>query len=97
MINLDLEKNVILNVLKEKNFDVNTLDAVVGRGGMLKPIEGGTYEVNDDYARRFKSWSIKDNMHLILGGILANEIADELGIPAFIVDPVVVDELARCS
>ena len=35
---LDFRKDVILDVLKEKNFDINTLDAVVGRGGMLKPI-----------------------------------------------------------
>ena len=34
----DFRKEVIINVLKEKNFDVNTLDAVVGRGGMLKPM-----------------------------------------------------------
>ena len=38
-------KNVILDVLKNKKFDITTLDAVVGRGGMLKPMPGGTYEV----------------------------------------------------
>ena len=40
-------KDVILKVLSEKNFDIKTLSAVVGRGGMLKPVEGGTYAVND--------------------------------------------------
>ena len=44
---LDFRKEVILKVLKEKGIDINELDAVVGRGGMLKPIEGGTYEVNE--------------------------------------------------
>ena len=68
----EFRKDVIMNVLKENNFDVNTLDAVVGRGGMLKPIPGGTYEVNES---------------------LLNEIAKEVGGRAFIVDPVVVDEL----
>ena len=43
---LDFRKNVILDVLKEKNFDITTLDSVVGRGVMLKPIPGGTYEVS---------------------------------------------------
>jgi butyrate kinase len=43
----EFRKNVILNVLKEKNFDIKTLSAVVGRGGLLKSIEGGTYAVND--------------------------------------------------
>ena len=41
-------KEVILNVLKEKNFDIKTLHAVVGRGGMLKPIPGGTYAVTEE-------------------------------------------------
>ena len=44
----DFRKEVILNVLKEKNFDIKTLDVVVGRGGLLKPIPGGTYAVTDD-------------------------------------------------
>jgi butyrate kinase len=43
----EFRKEVILNVLKDKDFDISTLDAVVGRGGLLKPIEGGTYEVNE--------------------------------------------------
>ena len=38
-------KEVIMKVLKENNIDVNSLDAIVGRGGMLRPIPGGTYEV----------------------------------------------------
>lgn len=40
-------KELILKVLAEKKFDIKTLNAVVGRGGMLKPVEGGTYAVND--------------------------------------------------
>ena len=48
-------KEVILNVLKEKNFDIKTLDAVVGRGGMLKPIPGGTYAVTEELL--LKGWS----------------------------------------
>jgi len=39
--------NIILNTLKEKNVDINSLSAIVGRGGLLKPIEGGTYKVNE--------------------------------------------------
>ncbi|GFZ32773.1 putative butyrate kinase [Clostridium zeae] len=85
-------KDVILNVLKEKNFDVSTLDAVVGRGGMLKPIAGGTYAVNEVMLEDLKNGA--QGQHASnLGGIIANEIASEIGKPAFIVDPVVVDEL----
>ena len=44
----DFRKDIIINLLKEKNFDINSLNMVVGRGGMLKPIPGGTYAVSDD-------------------------------------------------
>ncbi|ATD53993.1 butyrate kinase [Clostridium chauvoei] len=86
-------KEVILNVLKEKNFDIKTLDAVVGRGGMLKPMEGGTYKVNEVMLEDLKN-GVQGQHASNLGGILSNEIGKELGVPAFIVDPVVVDELS---
>ncbi|MEG1870611.1 MAG: butyrate kinase [Peptostreptococcaceae bacterium] len=85
-------KNVILDVLKNKEFDITTLDAVVGRGGMLKPMPGGTYEVDDSMIEDLKS-GVQGQHASNLGGILSREIADELGVRAFIVDPVVVDEL----
>ena len=89
---LDFRKNVILDVLKEKNFDITTLDAVVGRGGMLKPIPGGTYEVTEELIEDLKN-GVQGQHASNLGGILSSEIASGLNIPAFIVDPVVVDEL----
>ena len=85
-------KNVILDVLKNKKFDITTLDAVVGRGGMLKPMPGGTYEVDESMIEDLKA-GVQGQHASNLGGILSKEIADELGIKAFIVDPVVVDEL----
>ena len=88
----NFRKNVIMNVLKEKKFDISTLDAIVGRGGMLKPMAGGTYEVNNSMLEDLKE-GIQGQHASNLGGILANEIAKELGVRAFIVDPVVVDEL----
>ncbi len=89
---LDFRKEVILNVLKEKGIDINELDTVVGRGGMLKPIEGGTYEVNDAMVEDLKI-GVQGPHASNLGGILSNEIAKEIGKRAFIVDPVVVDEM----
>ena len=89
---LDFRKEVILKVLKEKGIDINELDAVVGRGGMLKPIEGGTYEVNEAMVEDLKV-GVQGPHASNLGGILSNEIAKEIGKRAFIVDPVVVDEM----
>ncbi|MEN8076987.1 butyrate kinase [Clostridioides difficile] len=92
----EFRKEVIINVLKENNFDVNTLDAVVGRGGMLKPMAGGTYEVNDELLNDLKV-GVQGQHASNLGGILANEIAKEVEGRAFIVDPVVVDELENVA
>ena len=92
----DFRKKVILDVLAEKNFDIKTLYVCVGRGGMLKPIPGGTYAVSDDLLEDLKIG--KQGQHASnLGGILAREIGDELGVPSYIVDPVVVDELMPSS
>ena len=92
----DFRKEVILNVLKEHNFDITSLDAVVGRGGLLKPIPGGTYEVNDSLLADLKD-GFQGQHASNLGGILANEIAKSIGVRAFIVDPVVVDELEEVA
>ena len=88
----DFRKNVILDILKEKNFDMKELSVIVGRGGMLKPIPGGTYRVTDELLADLRI-GVQGQHASNLGGILAREIGDELGLPSFIVDPVVVDEL----
>ena len=88
----DFRKNIIVNFLNEKNFDIKSLNVIVGRGGMLKPIPGGTYAVTDNLLEDLKIG--KQGQHASnLGGILAREIADSIGVPSYIVDPVVVDEL----
>ena len=93
---LDFRKDVILKVLEEKKFDIKTLNAVVGRGGMLKPIPGGTYEVTDALVEDLKK-GVQGQHASNLGGILAKEIGNELNVPSFIVDPVVVDELEEVA
>ncbi|MGM0436490.1 MAG: butyrate kinase [Bacillota bacterium] len=85
-------KITILNKLKEESIDLSSLDAVVGRGGMLKPLESGTYAVNDamiDYMRNAPRGEHASN----LGCVIAKDIGDEQGIPSYIVDPVAVDEM----
>lgn len=82
--------NIILDFLDKEGFKVSNLSAVVGRGGILKPITSGTYEVNEQMLNDLQ----KEAKHASnLGAILAYEIAQLANIPAYIVDPVVVDEL----
>lgn len=85
-------KTTILETLDNEGINISKLSAVCGRGGLLRPIEGGTYEVNDLMLEDLKSGFAGQHASN-LGGILAYEIASGLNIPAYIVDPVVVDEL----
>lgn len=88
----DFRKNIILALMKEKEFDMKSLNVIVGRGGMLKPIPGGTYAVTDELLEDLKT-GFQGQHASNLGGILAREIGDSIGVPSYIVDPVVVDEL----
>lgn len=88
----DFRKDVILTALNENGINLTKLSAVVGRGGLLKPIKGGTYSVNDKMVEDLKAAQMGEHASN-LGGMIANEIASQLNIPAFIVDPVVVDEM----
>lgn len=88
----DFRKDVILKALGENDINLTKLSAVVGRGGLLKPIKGGTYAVNALMIKDLIEAQMGEHASN-LGGMIANEIASQLNIPAFIVDPVVVDEL----
>jgi len=88
----DFRKKIILDFLAEKNIDVKSFDVVVGRGGLVRPIPGGTYEVNDKLVKDLEL-GVGGQHASNLGGILAREIGDSIGAPSYIVDPVCVDEL----
>ncbi|MGB5823342.1 MAG: butyrate kinase [Proteocatella sp.] len=85
-------KEVIIESLVEVGISPHGFDAIVGRGGLLMPMEGGTYEVNDVMLEDL-AVGIQGEHASNLGGIIAKEIADMAVVPAFIVDPVVVDEM----
>ena len=85
-------QDIILGFLQEKGINLSALNAVVGRGGLLKPIASGTYRINkkmlDDLVKGVSGEHASN-----LGGMLAYGIADNLSIPSYIVDPVVIDEM----
>jgi butyrate kinase len=85
-------KRDILETLHNEGMNLSKMDAVCARGGLLQPIEGGTYEVNEKMISDLHSGHFGEHASN-LGGIIAHEIASGLNIPAYIVDPVVVDEL----
>jgi len=88
----DFRKKVIMAFLKEAGYSPRDFSAVVGRGGLVRPIPSGTYEVDELMLLDLREARFGEHASN-LGAILAKEIADKAGIKAYIVDPVVVDEM----
>ena len=85
-------QDIILSFLKEKGINLSTLNAIVGRGGLLKPIASGTYRINEKMLEDLHRGVMGEHASN-LGGLLAYGIAENLSIPSYIVDPVVIDEM----
>jgi butyrate kinase len=96
---IPVRRAAILEFLERRGVAAVELDAVVGRGGLLRPVEGGVYEVSDEMLRDARS-GVQGQHPANLGAPLARQIADVAGVQAFVVDPVSVDEfdpVARLS
>ena len=89
-------KKQILKLLSDSGINMSKLDAVSAIGGLLRSVKGGTYVVTKEILIDLKN-SFNGKHASNLGGILAYEIAKGLNIPAFIVDPPVVDELCHLA
>lgn len=89
-------KKEIINFIRESEFDLELLTAVVGRGGLFRPILSGTYAINKtmlDDARAAVQGEHASN----LGAVLAYGIAWDYNIMSFIVDPPCVDEMEEVA
>ena len=85
-------KGLILKTLEEEGVDIHELSGVAGRGGLMKPIPGGTYRVNERMLEDLEH-AVHGEHPSNLGAALARSIGDQIGVPSFVVDPVSVDEL----
>lgn len=90
----EFRKQVVMEELKMNNLDLYSINLVIGRGGLVKPIPSGIYEINDlmkEHLRMGYSGEHASN----LGGLIADSISKAIGLNhAYIADPVVVDELS---
>ncbi|MBI9097255.1 MAG: butyrate kinase [Spirochaetaceae bacterium] len=94
-----MRKEAIVKWMKGENINIEELDAVVGRGGLLRPTSGGTFKVNERIISDLTN-AVYGVHASNLGALIAQEIAHQAGVDAFIVDPVTTDEfgpLARYS
>lgn len=88
----EFRKELIAAALEKRGISVRSLAAVVGRGGLLRPIPSGVWRVTPAMIADLRAPSrVKHASNL--GALIAAEIAREAGCPAFIVDPIVVDEM----
>ena len=87
----EFRKETILKALKEENIPVD-FDIIVGRGGLTRPVVSGVYEVSEEMRKVLLSAEYGEHA-CNLGGLIAADIAKEIGCKAVIADPVVVDEL----
>ena len=88
-----MRKNHIMETLSKYGYSTDMLSAAVGRGGLLPPVKSGAYEVNDVMADVLLNRPVLEHASN-LGGLIAKDIADTAGIPAYIYDSVSVDELS---
>ena len=87
---IQYRKEIILKTLAEEGFDVKTIDAIAARGGTVLGLLGGAYEVNDDLVEVCLKPEMGHPSNY--AAVIGKEIADELGIKAYIYDAVGTNE-----
>lgn len=87
----DFRKEMVVKTVKTHGYALEQFDAVVARGGMLRPLVGGTYRINQPMVDDLQH-AVQGEHASNLAGLIADELAREWNIPAFTVDPVAVDE-----
>ena len=92
----DYRQQAILDAVAQSGFRLSDFDAVCGRGGLYRPIPSGTYAVNDRVMHDVETAPYGEHPSN-LGAYLARRIGDMVGVPAFFVDPVCVDELTEVA
>jgi butyrate kinase len=88
----NFRSEIILKELEQNDYKLHDFSAISARGGLLHPIESGTYRVNEDMVTDLTEGRYGEHASN-LGALIAKNLAERNGIPAFIVDPVVVDEM----
>jgi butyrate kinase len=93
----EYRKNHIINELSQSHIDVDSIEAIVARGGLLHPIKSGVYIINDRMKNDLRQGLLGEHASN-LGGLIADEIARNIpNCKAYIADPVVVDEMQEVA
>jgi butyrate kinase len=92
MDQVDWRKDLIMKVLSENDIHIDLIELVMGRSGLVKPLASGVYKINDKMLKDLRI-GVQGIHATNLGGVIAHDIAKELGKVAYMADPVVVDEM----
>lgn len=87
-----MRKEAVLRVLEQHSFDLKQLKAIVSRGGPLLPLPGGVYRVTDSVVFDIQRGRFQTMHPSLLGPLIAHELAEQLQVPAWFVDPESTDE-----
>jgi len=94
----EFRKIIVEEALEENDIQLNSIDAIVSRGGLLRPVPSGVFMINQKMLADLKDPSIWGRAHASnIGAFIAKSIADELHIPCFVADPVTVDEMENIA
>ncbi len=92
---LEYRENLISNVLKEKNYELKEFSAIACRGGLIGPVESGTYLVDETMVYALRNSKVEHASNL--AGLIGYSIAKKIGVNAYITDPVSVDEMEEIA
>jgi len=95
-----MREAAVLSALNKHEFDQSRLQAIATRGGPLKPLRGGVYRITPRVAADIRHGEYQTLHPSLLGPLIGFELSQELGIPAYFVDPESTDEfrdIARVS
>lgn len=93
---LEFRKPLILKILEDHKVNIKEISAVIGRGGMMKPIPGGIYEVNDEMIKDLYE-GVSGQHAASMGGILAHDIAEMVPCKSYTADPIVTIEMCALA
>ncbi len=93
---IDMRKKVVIDFLIKNNIELSEIEGFIGRGGLMKPVKSGIYEVNDQMKKDLGSNKYGEHASN-LGGLIVAELATSVNKKAYIADPVVVDEMSSVA
>lgn len=92
----EMRRQLVIDTMAAQGSPIESLSAVVGRGGLLPPVKSGAYRVNQEMLDTLRYRPVNEHASN-LGAVLAWSIAEPLGLPSFIYDPVTVDEMLEIA